>query len=146
MRLLSRNIAVASLLVFPFLASAAQPVRNWQEGTLMETEKQQVHQGSMTTSNSDFSAKKKGDKTDFSGNRTSNTTEEYDNYQVYTIKGKGTTYVAREKLLFPWSKAASVTVGTTLKYSVEKNNIYLLGEDGKQHKASISKASMDSVP
>lgn len=132
------------LLASSVLTFAADKPRDWKTGTLLETEKQQVLEGSTTTTNGEISAKNKGNKTDFSRNSTSNTTENYDNFQVYTIQGDGTTYVAREKLLFPWSKPASVTVGAKLKFAVEKNTIYLLGDDGKQHKASISKAKMDA--
>lgn len=139
---------VRFFLLFSFAAAlvfAADKVRNWQTGMLVETEKQQVKQGSMTTSNADYDMKKKGDKTELSGNSTSRTTDDYDTFQVYTIKAGGTTYVAREKLLFPWSKPASVTVGAELKYAVERNTLYLLGDDGKQHKASISRASVSGA-
>jgi len=62
---------------------------------------------------------------------------------VYTIKGPHKTYIAREQLLFPWSKPANVTVGENVKYTVEKNKVFLLDDDGKEHKASITKVSLN---
>jgi hypothetical protein len=143
-RLIHRRLATFALLVTPTIVMAADPVRNWQTGTLVETEKVQVPTGSTTNSNSDIDAKRKGDKTEFSRNTNSTTTTEYDNFQVYTIKADGKTVVAREKLLFPWSKPADVAVGAPIKYVIQKNTVYLMGDDGKQHKAGISKVSMDS--
>jgi len=51
-------------------------------------------------------------------------------------------YVAKEHLLFPWSKSANVTVGEAVKFFPEKNKIYILDDDGKEHKATIVKVSM----
>ena len=75
---------------------------------------------------------------------TTTTTDDYDTFQVYTIQGGTKTYVARERLLFPWSKPANVTIGDKVKYSVQKNTLYVLDEDGKQHKAGIVKVSLNT--
>lgn len=136
------RVLTCLLLGCAALVFAADRQRNWQTGTLLETEKQQVRQGSTRTTNSDIDAKDKKGKTQYSGTTTSTETENYDNFQVYTIDAGGTTYVAREKLLFPWSKPAATTVGSKVQFAVEKNTLYVLGEDGKQHKAGIMKASM----
>jgi hypothetical protein len=132
------------LMVVAPNAFSADSSRNWQSGTLLETEKQQVPQGTTKTSNTEGTAKNKGNKTDYSQTTTSTTTEDYDTFQVYTIQGDSKTYVAREKLNFPWSKPANITVGEKVKYAVEKNKLYLLDDDGKQHKAGISKVSVNS--
>ena len=42
---------------------------------------------------------------------TATTTDNIDTYEVYTIQGPDKTYIAREKLLFPWSKPMCRTVG-----------------------------------
>src|SRR5690242_14053151 len=95
------------LMVVAPNAFGADSSRNWQSGTLLETEKQQVPQGTTKTSNTEGTAKNKGNKTDYSQTTTSTTTEDYDTFQVYTIQGDSKTYVAREKLNFPWSKPAN---------------------------------------
>jgi hypothetical protein len=136
------HAAACLLIACAALTLAAERQRNWQNGTLIETEKQQVRQGSTKMTNSEIDAKDKKGKTQYSGTSTSTETENYDDYQVYTIETDGATYVAREKLLFPWSKPAATTIGSKVQFAVEKNTLYLLGNDGKQHKAGIVKASM----
>jgi hypothetical protein len=135
--------ACMGFLIAP-VAFTADNSRNWQSGTLLEAEKQQVPQGATKTSNTEGTAKDKGNKTQYSQTTTSTTTENYDTFQVFTIQGDTKTYVARERLLFPWSKPANITVGEKVKYAVSKNTLYLLDDDGKQHKAGISRVSMNA--
>ncbi len=135
--------ASSVLVAITLCATAAETSRDWKSGTLVETEKQEVRTGSTNTSNSDGTIKDKGKKADYSETRTSHTTDDYDTFQVYTIRGDTKTYIARERLLFPWSKPANVTVGEKVKYVVQKNTLYMLDEDGKQHKAGISRVSLN---
>jgi hypothetical protein len=142
------SIAVISaLLIAAGCSFAAESPREWKSGTLLETEKQQVLQGSTETSNTEGTIKGKdnGRKADYSQTSTTNKSEDYDTFQVYTIQGEKKTYIARERLLFPWSKPANVTVGEGVKFSVHKNTLFLLDDDGKQHKAGISKISMNQT-
>ena len=131
-------IAVLTLLATCAIAAT----RNWQSGTLTETEQTKERQGSTTTHNSDVTAKNKGNKTQWSGNTTSQTSDDYDTFQNYTIESGSKIYVAREQLLFPWSKPASVDVGDKLQFAVEKGKLYILDASGKEHKATIVKTSM----
>lgn len=143
MRLRLVMAAWALLAIAPCVFSADTP-RDWQSGTLVDTEKQEVRQSTTKTTNTEGTAKDKGKKTDYSQHKTTTTTDNNDTFQVYTIQGDTKTYVARERLLFPWSKPASVTVGDKLKYAVQKNTLYILDDDGKQHKAGISKVSLNA--
>lgn len=111
--------------------------RNWQNGILTATERQRIREGSTITSNSDGSAKDHGNRTDYSESRTTTRTDNYENYQVYTIQADITVYSVSEHLLFPWSKPANLTLGKPVKFAVEKGSMYILDDDGKQHKASI---------
>ena len=112
--------------------------RNWQKGALLETEQTKVHEGSTrhTTSNGDNSSQ----------TSTTTKTDNYDTYQVFTIDAGQKIYVSRQRLLFPWSKPALATVGEDVKFAVEKNNLYIMGEDGKQYKTGIVKVSMKPSP
>lgn len=140
-------MAITALLISAGCSFAAASPHQWKSGTLLESEKQQVLEGSTETSNADGSIKdrKNGKKADYSENSTTTRSDNYDNFQVYTIQGEKKTYIARERLLFPWSKPANVTVGQAVKFVVHKNTLYLLDEDGKQHKAGISKVSMNQT-
>jgi hypothetical protein len=140
-----RNVVIlilSALLVLP--AFAANP-RDWQSGTLLETEQEKVPSGTTKHTSTDVNAKDKGDSTKYSGNSTSTTTQEYDTFQIYKIEGGGKIYTVRQRLLFPWSKAANVSVGEKLKYAVEKNTLYLLDDDGKEFKTGVKKVKMKAA-
>lgn len=126
-------------------ATAFAATRQWQSGKLLDTERQKVTDGSTTHYNTDSQKKNKNGKTDYSRNTTATTTDNTDNYEVYTIQGPEKTYIAREKLLFPWSKPANVTVGAELKYAIEGRRVIILDEDQKEHKASIVKTTLNEA-
>jgi hypothetical protein len=116
--------------------------RNWQNGTLTGTEQEKVKEGSTETSSTEGSAKGKGNKTEFSKDTTATTTDHYETYQIYTIETDNRVYVVKEHLLFPWSKSANVSVGQPVKFAAEKNKVYILDDDKKEHKATIVKVNM----
>jgi uncharacterized protein YpuA (DUF1002 family) len=133
---------LVAIVVLGLSASAATP-RNWQEGTLLESEQTKVLESTTRTSNTDGVAKTTDDNdTRYSQNTTTNTTQNYDTYQIYTVDAGSKIYTASEQLLFPWSKPANVTVGEKMKFAVEKNTTYILDDDGKHHKARIKKVQM----
>jgi hypothetical protein len=137
-----RLLYVSTAVVLVSVLSALAATRNWQSGTLTGTEQEKVKEGSTKTSSTEGTAKDKGNKTEFSKDTTTTTTDNIETYQVYTIETDKRVYVAKEHLLFPWSKSANVTVGETVKFVPEKNKIFILDDDGKEHKATIVKVSM----
>jgi hypothetical protein len=141
-----RRVAWIAITVFlggTLLFAASRP---WQQGKLVDTEQQKERTGSTTFHHTDGQAKAKGNgKANYSENGFSNTSEDTDTYEVYTIQGPEKTYIAREKLMFPWSKPAKVTVGDEVKYAIDGRKLYILDEDGKEHKASVVKASLNSA-
>src|SRR5207245_9678134 len=102
----------------------------------MYNEKQEVTKRSTTTHNSDAQAKNNGK---YSQNTTAHTTDNTDTYQVFTIQTSTKTYVVREKLNFPWSKPANISLGEEVKFTIQGNKMTILDDDEKQHKASIVK-------
>jgi hypothetical protein len=123
-----------ALLISSTLAFAA----DWHHGKLMDTEKIEVPTGSTTTYNTDAKAKNGR----YSENTTANSTDDTDTYQVFTIQTPTKTYVVRQKLNFPWSKPANITLGEDVKFMVQGNKMTILDDDQKQQKASIVKASV----
>lgn len=139
----SPKFFVAVLLCSTMAFAAA---RNWQSGKLLDTEQQKITDGSTTHYTTDSQKKTNGNgKTNYSQNTTATTTDNTDTYEVYTIEGPEKTYIAREKLLFPWSKPANVTVGAELKYVIDGRKLIILDEDQKEHKASIVKTSLNQA-
>jgi hypothetical protein len=132
---------LACVLSAATIVAAAAP-RHWKSGLLTSMDQQKVNEGSTTTTNRDGQVKDKGNKTDYSSNSTTTTSDNIETYQEYTIESDKVVYVASEHLLFPWSKPANVNVGENIKYVVEKGKIIILDDDNKEHKASIVKTSM----
>jgi len=129
-------------LIFTFLpalllTTTLALATDWQTGKLMDSEKVQVNTGSTTTYNKDAKDK------DGSQSGTAHTTNDTDTYQVFTIQTPAKTYVVREKLNFPWSKPANITVGEDVKFIIQGNKMTILDDDEKQHKASIFKSSLN---
>ena len=141
-----RRIGYGPKMLFAVLLAttmAFAATRQWQSGKLLDTERQKVTEGSTTHYNTDSQKKNQNGKTNYSQNTTATTTDNTDTYEVYTIQGPAKTYVAREKLLFPWSKPANVTVGAELKFVIDDRKLIILDEDQKEHKASIVKTSLN---
>jgi hypothetical protein len=136
-----RLLALAVCLLGAVSVQAADNF-NWQKGTLTATERQKIKEGSTITHNTDASAKDSGNKSDYSSNTTTTKSDNYENYQVYTIESGNIVYVASEHLLFPWSKAADITLGQPVQFAVKGDKMYILDSGGKQHKATLTKTSL----
>jgi hypothetical protein len=136
-----RVVVMAACLLGAVSARAGDDFK-WQSGTLTAMERQKVKEGSTITRNTDASAKDRGDRTDYSANSTATKSDNYENYQVYTIESGNTVYVGSEHLLFPWSKSADVELGHTVQFAVKRDKIYILDSSGKQHKATLIKTSL----
>jgi hypothetical protein len=136
-----KSVIVAACLLAAMNAKAADDFK-WQSGTLTAVERQKIKEGSTTTRNTDASAKDRGNKTDYSANSTTTKSDNYENYQVYTIESGNTVYVGSEHLLFPWSKAADVELGHPVQFAVKRDKIYILDSSGKQHKGTLVKTAL----
>lgn len=134
---------IFSLAIFLVGTMAFAAARHWETGKVVDTERQEVKNGSFTTYHTDGEAKAKNGKAGYSENTTAHKMDNTDTYEVYTVRGPEKTYIAREKLNFPWSKPAKVTVGAEVKYAIDGRKLIILDEDHKEHKASIVKTSMN---
>lgn len=85
--------------------------RNWQTGTLLETEQQKVLESRTSNRTSSGNA----NNGNYSQDSTSTKTDNYDTYQVFTSGSGQTIYVAREHLFFPCSKPTLTMVGAPVK-------------------------------
>jgi hypothetical protein len=139
MKLQTVSICMVFLLSMPAIGTADS---GWQTGKLLDSEQSKVLEGSTETKHSDGSAKPRGDKVKYESNTTTTKTENYETYQTYTVEGDKYVYVAREHLLFPWSKPADLAVNGPVKYMVSGNKLVILDDSGKQHKAGILKKTL----
>ena len=139
----SQRFVIFLLLAITPLAFAGS--RHWKSGTLTATDQQKVAEGSTYTTNSDATYKNKGNRVDSSQNTTTTSSDNMETYQTYTIDGGNKIIIAKEHLLFPWSKPANVNVGEPVKYVMDRGKIIILDDDGKEHKASVVSASMKTA-
>jgi hypothetical protein len=128
----------AALLPALLLTTTLALAADWHTGKLTDTEKQEVPTGSTTHYNTDAQAKNGK----YSQNSTAHTTDNTDTYQVFTIETHTKTYVVRQKLNFPWSKPANISLGEEVKFMIQGNKMTILDDDQKQQKATIVKASV----
>jgi hypothetical protein len=137
----------ALVLVICLLGAVAAKADDlkWQHGTLTATERQKIKEGSTIQHNTDASAKDRGNKTDYSSNTTTTKSDNYENYQVYTIESGNIVYVGSEHLLFPWSKPADIELGQPVQFAVKSGKMYILDSSGKQHKATVTKTALKSA-
>jgi hypothetical protein len=134
-----RRIRFTTALLPALLLTTILALANtWQTGKLVDTEKQEVPTGSTTTYNTDAQAKNGK----YSQNTTANKVDNTDTYQVFTIQTPTKTYVVRQKLNFPWSKPANITLGEEVKFTIQGNKMTILDDDQKQQKATVVKASV----
>jgi hypothetical protein len=117
----------------------------WKHGTLTATERQKIKEGSTINHNTDATAKDRGNKTDYSSNSTTTKSDNYENYQIYTIESGNIVYVGSEHLLFPWSKPADIELGEPVQFAVKSGKMYILDSSGKQHKATVTKTALKSA-
>jgi hypothetical protein len=84
-------------LVVTFAVTVKAQSRNWQTGTLLETEQQKVLEGSTTNRTSSG----RGNGGNYSGDSTTSKTDNYDTYQVFTISSGQTTMLLASICSFP---------------------------------------------
>lgn len=127
---------LSAILPTLLLSTTLALASDWHTGKLTDTEKQEVPSGSSTTT---YNTSNNGN-----GNRSgsAHTTSDTDTYQVFTIETPTKTYVVRQKLNFPWSKPANITLGEEVKFTISGNKMTILDDDNKQQKATIIKSSL----
>lgn len=60
-------------------------------------------------------------------------------HQLYLIEADEYVYHAEQRLRWKWSKPVPMTVNEPVRFAIEKNKIYAIGEDGKEYELSLTK-------
>jgi hypothetical protein len=135
-----------SIFALAFCAAASAQGSHWKEGVVSSMEKTHELQGTTTTRNTQGTAKDNGNnKTTYNQNSTTTQNANYDDFMVYVIEGGGKVYTAKQRLTFPWTKSANLTVGDNVKYHVEKGKIVFLDDDKKEFAIKIVKTTLKSA-
>jgi hypothetical protein len=112
------------LLCFCTLALAKDSPREWKTGMLVDVtmEKNSKLVGSLNGAN---------------GNVHGGITQRRDDSTYHYIDAGDLTYIAKRTLTHRRDKQVKVTVNAPVKYAISGDDLYLLDEDGKEHKLSI---------
>jgi len=126
-------LVIASIMSVP---TQAKDKRDWQTGKVLDTDEARRYAGNIGNGSSTGTLSGNGT---YSGSTTSSSTAIYRVYETYVIELGDYVYVAQERLRWRWSKGADLTVNAPVKVAIEKKTLYVLGEDGKEHEAEITK-------
>jgi hypothetical protein len=125
-------------VLFVLLSNVAFPKereRQWQTGKVLETNRDRTYAG--TVDSASGTATTSGDTT--YGNANGGSTAIYRVYETYTIEAGDYVYVCEEHIKWRWSKPAVLTVNGPVQFAMEKDRIYIKGEDGTEHETKIVK-------
>jgi hypothetical protein len=134
----------AKLLLFVIVLTitttiAADKQRDWQMGKVVDTERNRYFAGTFGNSQTAGTVQANGNNGTYQGTTTSTDTAVYRVYETFIIEGETYAYVAQERLRWKWSKPANLTMNGPVKYAVEKRKLYVIDDDGKEHKMEVVK-------
>lgn len=134
----SRRLVLAALMAV--VAFGAPKQRDWQTGKVLDTDRQRYFAGTVGSGNTNGTVD--GDSGTYRAQTNSSSTAVYRVFQTFVIEGEKYVYLAQERLRWRWSKPANVTVNGPVKYAVEKQKLYVMDEDNKEHEMEIVKKTL----
>src|SRR5258708_91997 len=133
------------LLILTWLLASnvaiAEKRRDWQMGKVLDSQRSRYFAG--TVGNADTTGTTQANGT-FQGHTDSSQTAIYRVYETFLIEGKTHAYLARERIRWRWSKPANLTVNGPVKFAIEKRQLFVIDEDGKEHEMQILKKLLPS--
>ena len=130
---------VLPLLLMTCALASAERARDWQTGTVLDTNRSRYFAGTIGNANAYGNVNENGS---YNGNATASETAIYRVYQNFLIEGDQYVYLAQEHLKWRWSKPADLTVNGKVKYAIEKRKLYVIDDEGKEHEMEIVKKTL----
>ena len=135
---------VLVVVLMTLVAVAAEKARDWQTGKVLNTDQSRIYLGTSgggTTNGTVYgSADGSGNVSGtYSGYSTNHQHAVYAVEEVEVIDGGQYVYVVARVLRWRWSKTANLTVNAPVRFAVEKRTMYVLDDDGREHKTKIVK-------
>ena len=132
--------------VITFTAFAAK-VRNWQTGTLLDSESSSVYLGTISSTSSSgtvsASTTSIGDYShttgSYSGGSRTSSRPVYSQREVHLVDSESYVYIVSRLLYWRWNKSADVTINAPIRFATDKQTMYLLDDEGREHKTQIVK-------
>ena len=115
----TENLNRPLLMAFLAVPEESGPKDRWSTGTLIDTTAEKGLR--LWSSSSGMTVEKRNDAT------------------YYEIDAGEVIYVAKRTLTKRWDKQIKVTINAPVKFMVDGSSLFLLDEDGKQHKMSVEK-------
>lgn len=137
-----KTFLLVLLLLTTTATFGAEKKRDWQTGKVLDSERSRYFAGKVGSANTTGSAQANGNYGTYQGNTSSSQTAVYRVFETFVIEGETTVYLAQERLRWRWSKAANLTVNGPVKFAIEKRNLYVIDEDGKEHEMEIVKKTL----
>jgi hypothetical protein len=134
-----RSVFLLVILLGTFgLAEAKNKQRDWQTGKVLDSDQARRYIGSVSN----------GSATDYGSTvqATGSSTAAYQVTQTYVVEIGTYVYVGQERLRWRWSKPADLTVNRPVVVAIEKDKMYLFGNDGNEHEATIVKKILKETP
>jgi hypothetical protein len=135
---------VLAVVLTAVIIIAAEKTRDWQTGRVLDTEHSRIYLGTTgggTTNGTVYgSADGNGNVSGtYSGYSTSHQYARYAVEEVEVIDGGQYVYVVARVLRWRWSKTANLTVNAPVQFAVDKRMMYVLDDDGREHRTKIVK-------
>lgn len=142
---------IIGMLLVAVVGLGAEKQRAWQTGTVLDTDRSSVYLGTTgrTTTNGTVQASPNGTgglSGTYSGHSSTSQDARYATREVEVIDGGRYVYVVSRVLRWRWNKPAYLTVNADLSFAVENHTMYLIDEDGREHKTKIIKRILKTEP
>lgn len=131
--------------------SAREKEQTWQAGTVLDTDRSRTFFGTYGSTSGSGTLNTNSTVMDTPGGGSIMTTGDYSQqassssvalykvYENYVIQSDEFVYLTEERLRFKWSKPARLVVNSPVQFAVERNALYILDLDGKEHETRILK-------
>jgi hypothetical protein len=137
---------LATCLLAPAIAPAAEKARDWQTGKVLDTDQVRYYAGTVGSSNTNGNVQVyNGGYGTYQDHTSTSHRVVYRTYETFAIEGDAYTYVAEQRLKWRWSKPAMLTVNGTVKFAVEKRKLFVIDDEGKEYELSVVKRVLKPV-
>ncbi len=119
--------------------SAVEKKRDWQQGKLLDSERESVYLGSTTTSSGGGSRSGGYSLPNYGGTVNSSSSAEYGVRVAYVIETEKYVYVANRLMKRRRSKEPRLIVNAPVTFAVEKQKVFVKDEDGREFEAQLVK-------
>lgn len=133
-----RTLVLATLAILWTVQVSAQdksnPRRPWQDGTWIDTERVSQYVGSVANA----TATTTGSTTSASGS----SIPVHMVSQLFVIEAADRWCIGSQRLKWRWSKPVPMTVNAPVRFAVDRDKLYVIGEDEKEYELKIEKKGL----